>query len=353
MTWQSVCYSLSVMSKRRTLAMTILLVLILALCGCSRVGLKARSADPLSKILYSYFDTIILVYSYAGDDQATFNANAAEVEAVISDYHRLLDIYNEYDGINNLCTVNRNAGGEPVRVDRRLIDALVYAKGICEMTGGKLDIMMGSVLSLWHQARLSEPQCLPAESDLRAASQHMDLDALQIDEENCTVRISDPKASIDVGAIGKGYATEAAARVLEEKGVSGYAINAGGNVRCIGTKADGGGWVTGIRDPRDPDNLALTVTISDCSCVTSGGYERYLEVDGVRYSHIIDRDTLYPSDRFGSVSVITRDSGLADALATALFCMDYEEGRALVDSLEGVNCIWIGKDGKVRRTDGI
>ena len=95
------------------------------------------------------------------------------------------------------------------------------------------------------------------------------------------------------------------------------------------------------------------LTRSDCSCVTSGAYERYLEVGGVRYSHIIDKATLHPSDRFGSVSVITRDSGLADGLATALFCMDYEQGRALVDSLDGVDCIWIGNDGTVRRTDGV
>ena len=318
------------------------------LTGCTK-----KQTEMHSKVLYSYFDTVTQIYSYAGDDEQSFEKNAALAEKTLREYHMMLDIYNEYDGMNNLCTVNRNAGGNAVKVDQRLIDFLLKAKELCILTGEKLDIMMGSVLSLWHDARLSEPQRLPSRSDLEKASLHMGLNLLEIDRKESTVRISDPKASIDVGAIGKGYATEMAASALEENGVSGYVINVGGNLRCIGTKADGSSWTAGIRDPQKPETLALTVSIEDCSCVTSGGYERYIEVDGVRYCHIIDKATLYPADRFGSVSVITKDSGLADALATALFCMDYEEGRALVDSLDDVKCIWIEKDGTVRRTDGI
>ncbi|MBR4427542.1 MAG: FAD:protein FMN transferase [Spirochaetales bacterium] len=339
------------MSKRRTLTILILLLASLALTGCSKG--KIESSGPRSKVLYSFFDTVTLVYSYADDDESSFEKNVFDVENTLREYHMMMDIYNEYEGMNNLCTVNRNAGGDPVKVDRRLVDFLLYAKDLCKLTDNRLDIMMGSVLSLWHDARSAEVQYLPSDEKLKEAGKHMGLGLLEIDENACTVRITDPEASIDVGAIGKGYATEMAAKTLEKKGVSGYVINVGGNLRCIGTKADGSFWVAGIRDPKNPENLALTVSIADCSCVTSGSYERYLEVDGVRYSHIIDRDTLYPSDRFGSTTVITKDSGLADALATALFCMDYDQGRALVDSLEGVQCIWIEKDGTVRRTDGI
>ena len=339
------------MSKRNGFELLILLsaLLVGVFCSCSR----KTEIEVRSKSLYSYFDTVTLISSYANDSEETFSANAKIVEDILRDYHKMLDIYNEYEGMNNLRTVNLNAGKEPVKVDQRLIDVLLYAKNLCEMTDGKMDIMMGSVLSLWHDGRSSEPQYLPSDEDLLEASKHMGFGLLEIDTNNLTVRITDEKASIDVGAIGKGYATEVAAKALEKRGVSGYVINSGGNVRCIGTKADGSKWTAGITDPSDPGSLAARIQIADCACVTSGGYERYLEVDGKRYSHLIDKATLHPATYHASVSVITHDSALADGLATGLFCMSYEEGLALVRSLDGVQCIWIENDKTVRRTDGI
>ena len=314
---------------------------------------KEDKIEVRSRTLYSYFDTVTFIYSYANDSEETFSANAKIVEDILRDYHKMLDIYNQYEGMNNLCTVNMNAGKDPIKVDRRLIDVLLFSKKLCEITEGKMDIMMGSVLSLWHDARLSEPQYLPSDEALAEASKHMGFGLLEIDEENLTVRITDSEASIDVGAIGKGYATEAAAKALEERGVSGYVINSGGNLRCIGNKADGSKWVAGIKDPSDPDLLAVRLQISDCACVTSGGYERYLLVDGKRYSHLIDKASLRPASYFGSVTVITHDSALADGLATGLFCMSFEDGLSLVRSLDDVLCIWIENDGTVRRSDEI
>ena len=152
--------------------------------------------------------------------------------------------------------------------------------------------------------------------------------------ENNTVRISDPLASIDVGALGKGYATEMAAQKAETLGCESYVLNVGGNIRIIGTKPDGSGWNPGIRDPQDPDgSFAVSLDLSDTACVTSGTYERYYMVDGEKYHHIIDKDTLYPADYFESLTVVTKDSGLADALSTALFCMSYEDGLALAEKL--------------------
>lgn len=139
---------------------------------------------------------------------------------ILGEYHRLFDIYHEYSGENNLCTLNRNAGGESIEVDRKLIDFLVYAKELYETTDGKMNVMMGSVLSIWHDLRTAagdDPASarIPTDEELQTAGEHTDISALEIDEENCTVRISDPDASIDVGALGKGYATEMAARWLE------------------------------------------------------------------------------------------------------------------------------------------
>ena len=313
----------------------------------------------MGKAYFTYFDTVSYVYSYAGDSAEAFEARSAGASAVLEEYHKLFDIYHEYSGINNLCTVNRLAGGEAVEVDEKLIDFLLVARDMYERTDGEMNVMLGAVLRLWHDCReaaSAEPSAaeIPAEEALRAAAKHIDISLLEIDEAKGTVRITDPEASIDVGALGKGYATEKAAEYLEADGAKGYVLNVGGNIRIIGTKPDGSGWVTGVRDPLDPDNnFILRLNLADTACVTSGVYERYFTVNGVRYHHIIDRDTLFPSAHFASLTVVTKDSALADALSTALFCLPYEEGLALANSMEGVEVLWVFPDGETRCTAGM
>ena len=334
-------------------------VLLLALlCGCSKVSQTSSpnetKIEPRGKAYFSFFDTVTYVYSYAGDSDELFNERTEGVADILDEYHKLFDIYYEYSGINNLCTINKQAGGDPIKVDQKLIDFLLYCKEIYELTNGTVDVMMGSVLSIWHAARTADEPYLPEVSALEEASKHVGFDFLEIDEANCTVRIADPEASLDVGATAKGYATEMAAKWLEAQGVSSYVLNVGGNVRIVGTKPNGDSWVTGIKDPKNPDTaFALKLSLSDCSCVTSGEYERYFVVDGTRYSHIIDPSTLWPARYFASVSIITKDSGWADALSTALFCMSYEEGLEFVSSLDGVECVWVFQDGEVKYTSGL
>ena len=324
--------------------------------GCPKTAIKA---DPKGMVYYTFFDTVSYVYDYAGDSQAEFEQKCSAVSAVLDEYHKLFDIYYEYSGVVNLCTVNRNAGGEPLKVDEKLIDFLLYAKEIYTLTGGEMNVMMGAVLRPWHDCRTAATEnpgeaSIPEESVLLEAAKHTDIASLEIDREASTVRISDPDARIDVGALGKGYATERAAQYLKSVNADGYVLNIGGNIRIIGTKPDGSGWLTGIKDPADPDSsYAMKLTLANTSCVTSGVYERYFTVKGVRYHHIIDRDTLYPADYFSSISIITEDSGLADALSTALFCMSYEEGLKLVNALDGVDVLWITADGQMYYTDGI
>lgn len=327
------------------------------LTGCPVV---AEKAEPVGKAYYNYFDTVSFIYSYAGDSKKSFDENTKAAAEVLDEYHRLFDIYHEYAGITNLCTVNKQAGKEPLTVDKKLIDFLVYAKELHTLTRGKMNVMLGAVLVPWHDCRTAasenpETASIPDMDKLREAEKHTDISLLEIDEQNCTVRISDADARIDVGALGKGYAAEQAAKVLEERDAESYVLNIGGNIRIIGHKPDGGSWVTGIKDPfHHESQYAMYVELADTSCVTSGIYERFFTVDGTRYHHIIDEDTLMPADHFASVSVITKDSGLADALSTALFCMSYEDGLELVNSLEDtVEAVWISLDGTQQYTSGI
>lgn len=333
-----------------------ILGLLSTMVGCAK---EPEKAEPLGKAYFSYFDTVSYVYSYAGDSAERFDNRSAEVADILNEYHQLFDIYHEYSGINNLCTVNRLAGGDPVEVDEKLIEFLKYAQELHGKTNGETNILLGSVLTIWHEYRtegLEHPDTarVPTQEELSAAAAHTDISLLEINEEHSTVRLSDPQASIDVGALGKGYATEQAALYLEQENAQGYVLNIGGNIRIIGTKPDGSGWVTGIKDPQNPsEGFSAKVLLSDISCVTSGSYERFYTVDGKPYHHIIDKDTLWPATHLASLTVFTKDSGLADALSTALFCMSYEEGLSLLEEIPGVDALWVFHDGEVRYTPGL
>lgn len=313
----------------------------------------------MGKMYFTFFDTVSNIYSYAGDSENTFSENCDVAANVLEEYHKLFDIYHEYVGIVNLCTINKNAGGEPQKVDDKLITFLEYTKELYNLTNGKMNVMLGAVLKPWHDARenaSSNPSNakIPDMEVLQEAALHTSIDLLEIDSENKTIRISDPLASIDVGAVGKGYATEQAAQALIKKGCSSYVLNIGGNIRIIGSKVDGSGWITGIKDPLNSSSkYAMYLELQNTSCVTSGTYERYFTVNNVRYHHIIDEATLMPANYFISISIITQDSGLADALSTALFCMSYEEGKALVEKIGNVDVLWIYSDGTQKYTSGI
>ena len=145
-----------------------------------------------------------------------------------------------------------------------------------------------------------------------------------------------------------------AARALAAAGADSYVLNIGGNIRIIGTKPDGTGWPTGIRNPKDESGeFAATLYLANTSCSTSGVYERYFVVDGRRYHHIINPDTLYPAEYYASVIIVTPDSGYADALSTALFCLPIEEGMQLVQALGDAEALWIFPNGEIRYTPGM
>ena len=344
-------------TKRLAAVASCLLVLVAALASC---GGRVEEPQTQARSYYEFFDTVSVILSYAGDSEAEFSANSEAVATMLKEYHQLFDIYHEYAGVNNLKTVNLNAGKQPVEVDRRLIDFLLYAKEIYTLTDGKTNVAMGAVLKLWHEARedgIDDPEgaYLPSAEALSHAAAHTDIDQLIIDEDAGTVFLADPEMSLDVGALGKGYATEKAAALLMARGVTAYVLNIGGNLRAIGTKVTGEGWSTGITNPDKSagQDFVCRVVLKDESLVTSGNYERFYVVDGKSYHHIIDVETHMPAEYFSSVSVFTKDSGLADALSTALFCMSHEDGARLLDRIGGVEAIWVDLEGNVLSTDGV
>lgn len=299
-----------------------------------------------------YFDTATTITGYE-TDRENFDQISGEILALLEEYHRLFTIYHRFEGMENLCTINELQNGvhRTVTVDERIIDMLLYAKEMYHVTNGKLNIAMGSVLSIWHKYRtegLDEPWAaeLPPMEMLSEAAQHTDINHLIIDQENATVWISNPKMTLDVGAIAKGYAVEMVARTLEKRGISGYVVNVGGNVRTIGTKPNDEKWLAGIENPNKESDEAYLVylQLAGESVVTSGSYQRYYTVGNKNYHHIIDSQTLLPAEGYLSVSVVCKDSAEGDALSTALFCMPFEEGLALVEGLPDVEALWVMSD---------
>ena len=322
-------------------AATVLLIILLLLSG-------KESGETRSKLYYEYFDTVCYVYDYSGGGEEKFEENCALIEKTLAYYHKLFDIYNEYDGMTNLATVNRLAGGEEVEIDRELTEFLLYSVSMHELTEGNVNIAMGSVLSVWHKYR-EEGTKVPTRAELEAANVHTDITGLIIDGENSTVRFADPGMSLDVGAIAKGYTAEKCAEILKSRGISSYVIDLGGNLRAIGEKPDGTAWRTGVQNPDlySDTPYVYYLDIKDTSVVTSGDYQRYYIVDGKSYHHIIDKETLYPLNYYSSITVVTEHSGLADALSTALFNMPKSTALALLDTLDGVSVIWVYPDGRV------
>ncbi len=307
---------------------------------------------------FDVFDTYSEIIVYAPTEEAAKEiADAAHSELLA--YHQLYDIYNDYDGVTNLKTVNERAGTAPVAVDARIMALLSFAKTMAEETGGRMNVAMGSVLSIWHDYRtkgLEDPAsaALPTTEELQAAAEHTDIDDLVLDPEAGTVFFADPALQLDVGAVGKGFAVERVAEQLEAAGVGGALLSIGGNVRAVGSRGDGSAWRVNVQNPdltADDQSLA-TLGLTDLSLVTSGSYQRYYTVNGVQYHHIIDPDTLFPAAWLWSVSVVAQDSGLADALSTALFTLSVADGQALLTHFEGVNALWVTPDGAQTQTEG-
>ncbi len=339
---------------KRTFSAFLALGIAFSLCCCGVEKQKERFAA----YYFDYFDTVttIVGYEYTKSD---FDEVCAVIKGLLEEYHMLYDIYHKYDGVNNLYTVNEVKDGahNVVAVDLRVIELIEFSKQMYALTNGYTNIAFGSVLSLWHMQReyaQSNPAAakLPDMVRLERAAEHTSLESVETDMEAGTVFINDPETTLDVGAVAKGYAVECIADALEALGKSGYLLNVGGNVRAVGTRDGGAKWSAGIENPNGEGAYAALIDFDDKAIVTSGNYQRFYYVDGVRYHHIINPNTLMPENNFKSVSIIADDSGFADALSTALFSMTLDAGKTLVESLDGVEAMWITADDEKIYSDG-
>ncbi|HHT05169.1 MAG TPA: FAD:protein FMN transferase [Hydrogenispora sp.] len=337
-----------------------LTLLFLAVMLMFTVGCRPKTTRYQAEFL-GLFDTVTTIIGYA-ESKEEFTALAREIQEQLTKYHQLFDIYNSYEGVNNLKTINDLAGIAPVKVDQEIIALLLFAKEQYFATGGVLNIAFGPVLKIWHDYRTNgilDPLAaeVPPRQLLEEAVRYTAVEGMIIDEAASTVYLSAAEMRLDVGAVAKGYAVERVAQDLEAKGVASLLLSVGGNIRAIGGKPDRKGvkpWKIGIKnpDPESPVTQLCNVLIVGEAVVSSGSYERYYTVNGTRYHHIIDPTTLMPAAYFTSVTVIGRDSGLADAWSTALFNLPLEIGQRLVEGIDGVEALWVTESGDVIYSKG-
>ena len=319
---------------------------VLVLFLFSLVGCEGRERSQESS--FFAFDTVCTVWDYTGMDGEAFLSLAEDIKASANHYHRLFDAYNEVGDVVNIASLNRLAGTGPVEVDPAIIDLLTFSEEMYELTGGKVNFALGSVTYLWKSLTSGKNPRIPTEAEITEAGKHISPDSVIIDKESSTVEITDARLRIDVGAIAKGYTAELIKAELLSLGYEGIILDFGGNICAVGKEKQ-----IPIRNPlyfegADEPYIRETLVRSE-ALVTSGVYQRYCVIDGVRYHHIIDTDTLRPETRYLSVSVRAAHSGVADALSTALFNMDFDLAEDFISSFgEGLEVTFAFPDGRVQ-----
>jgi thiamine biosynthesis lipoprotein len=334
-----------------------------AVAACLSAAALAACGQDLrrfqSDMLLGPFDTVsvLLGYAQSASEFAAFESAAFER---LQTLHRMYDVFNSYEGLNNLYTINSRAGVAPVEVAQEIIDMLLAAREAYFLTGGMTNAAMGSVLRIWHEYRmrgLANPDeaSLPAIEALREASALMSIEDLVIDEDARTVFLREPGMSLDVGAVAKGYAVGLAMEAAAAAGMRIGLLSVGGHVTAIGGPPGRGHWNVAVRNPEADEEGAPghidAIAMAGGTVSVTGTDQRYYVAGGARLGHVIDPATLMPPELYRQVAVVHPESWMADVLSTALFIMPLEQGMALA-AAEGAEALWVGWDGRWHYTPG-
>ncbi|MDO5018017.1 MAG: FAD:protein FMN transferase [Lagierella massiliensis] len=346
--------------KKKLLSVLMITIVILTSCATNNNEVS-EGYEKHKKTFFDVFDTIIDFTAYT----KTQEEYDKYYELVKSEFERLHKLYNHFDsfeGINNIKTINDNAGIEPVKVDKDLFNLIKFSKNLTLNYSDNTNMAFGPVLEVWHNYReegLKDPENakIPTDEELKEANKFIDIEKVILDEEKSTVYLEEKGMALDLGATSKGYASQLIMEKVKEEGCESAILSAGGNIIALGKPVEEGRdkWSIGVENPNTKDEEKEPIEIirgTDLTVVTSGDYQRYYTVDGKDYAHIIDSETLFPAEKYKSVTVIAKDSGIADYLSTTLFILDYEEGVELIKKFDDVEVMWVKKDKTIIKTKG-
>lgn len=271
------------------------------------------------------------------------------INLAISEINRVSDLISSWKQSSQTTKINKNAGIKPVKVSPELFDLIVRAKQISQITQGAFDISFAPLSSVWKfDGSMNK---LPEEEAVEKKLKKVDYKKIVLDSASRTVFLKEEKMKIGFGAIGKGYAADKAKDLLVNKGVTAGLINASGDLTTWGEKPDGSPWKVAIVNPLNKANSFGKLCLRNKAIATSGDYEKFVKINGQRYSHIIDPRTGYPTQSgLTSVSIVAPKAELADALATAIFVVGKETGLNIINQLPQVEAVLIDKKGKLYKS---
>lgn len=333
-------------SRSRALAATVLAVSAVFLSargfGPAFAAAPATTADPpnTSRVFRYVMGTSITIEAY-GSTEPVRTAAIDEAFGAISEVDRLMSNYRDD---SELSQINRLAATEPVAVSQPMFSVLQAAQRVSALSGGAFDVTVGPIVRLW--GLYTKVAHVPTDAEFAAVRPLVDYRNLVIDAGQRTVRFARAGVNVDLGGIAKGFAVEVAANALRRHGLSGL-VDAGGNQYLLGLPPGKSSWTTGIRSAEGERLLLGVLDTAETSVSTSANYATFVELNGRKYGHIIDPRTLRPSDTSLSVTIVSRDATMADALSKAVFILGHEAGLKLVDSLPGTTAVVA-----YRRTDG-
>ncbi len=280
------------------------------------------------------------------------NVRVAEKAVVkgIEEIHRIEKLISSWDPQSQTSEINTNAGNKPVVVDRELFDLIGRSLKVSELTNGVFDISFGPLGKLWN---IENGKQLPSQQKIDSTRKLVNYKNIILDAANCSVFLSIPGMKIGFGAIGKGYSANRAKAIMRSLGIKNGMVNAGGDLTTWGHTIENKGWKIGIADPDKKEKYTGWIEVKNVSVVTSGNYEKFIEIDGKKYTHIIDPRTGYPSEGVKSVTIISPDAELSDALATSVFILGVGEGLKLISKLKNVECLIIDEKNQFWQSKGM
>nr|WP_081748280.1 FAD:protein FMN transferase [Aquimarina megaterium] len=273
------------------------------------------------------------------------------IDIAVEEIERIEKLISSWDKNSQTSLINNNAGVNPVKVDTELFDLIFRAIQISKLTDGAFDISYASMDRIWKFDNSMKE--MPSEEEIKTSVARVGYKYIVLDKKKSTVFLTQKGMKIGFGAIGKGYAADKAKNLLISKGVHAGIINASGDMNTWGKQPDGSEWKVAITNPLNKNNAFALLPVVEKAVVTSGNYEKYVILDGKRYSHIIDPRTGYPSTGIVSATVFAPKAELADALATSVFVMGIETGLNRINQLKGIECIIIDDQGNIHTSDHI
>lgn len=281
--------------------------------------------------------TYATVTVYAADRETAAEA-AAEA---LGELHRIETVMSNWLEDSEISRLNRESRGSPYKVSGELFSLIDSSLHYSDLTSGSFDITARPLVRLWgFQGGTAK---LPTRNEIEDARNLIGHGRIILDRDSSTVVVPEGM-SLDLAGIAKGYALDRSVALMKERGITSAVINLGGNVFALGHPPGKAGWTVGIRDPNKRDRIVGSIKLKDEAIATSGNYENYVVIDGVRYGHIIDPRTGRPAEGILSVSVVAPTALASDALATGLFVLGPGAGRSIVESMNSIRAVYAVPD---------